>query len=606
MELDRLKQRLEGLENASIKGYPIRNLHSLMCVPEIWYETYANIYSNKGAMTAGVDADTLDGMSHKRIEDIINSLREGTYRCKPVRRVYIPKPNGKLRPLGIPSGTDKMVQGVCKTILERIYEPIFSDWSHGFRPHKSCHTAFEQIKRVWKGTKWFIELDIKGFFDNMDHDVLIQLLEKKIDDKRFLKTIKGMLNAGYLEDWKYNATHSGTPQGGIISPILSNIYLHELDIYAEKSINSYNTGKRRPVTAEYRRISKLKSKLRKEMRERGSNPELVAQLQQTDKLQKTTISGNQFSEKYKRLRYCRYADDFIFGIIGSAREAQDIKQKVEEFLNSELKLNIAKDKTRIRTGKLGIQFLSYDISTWRTEKVVKKKVKGTHTTQRTVTETIMLKVPSERVRKFCKKNEYGIWETMKPLHRAKLLNCSTEEAILTYNLELKGLSNYYALAYDVKSKLSQLEFIANYSLFKTLANKYKCKMKTVIKRLKVGKEFIHRYTLKGEPKEIKVFQLKHMDFQEKAADRLPETIHLTASRSELIRRMEANTCEYCEKETPNCEVHHVRKLKDLKEKPNLGNLEKIMIYRHRKTIILCAECHDLLHTGKLPDNRYNN
>ena len=177
------------------------------------------------------------------------------------------------------------------------------------------------------------------------------------------------------------------------------------------------------------------------MRKTGSSPELVKQLQQADKIQKSLISGNQFSNSYKRIRYCRYADDFILGVIGSSEEARHIKQSIESFLNNELKLQIAEDKTRIRKGKQGIQFLSYEISTWRSDKTFRKKVKGTYTSQRTVTETIMLKVPGERARKFCKENGYGIWETMKPLHRTKLINCSAEEAILsTSQFRLNGVN----------------------------------------------------------------------------------------------------------------------------------------------------------------------
>jgi group II intron reverse transcriptase/maturase len=208
MQLDRLTRKLEGLAKATVNGHLIKDLYNLLYVPEIWYSAYAKIYSNKGAMTEGVDSDTLDGMSHQRIEKIISALKEGRYRCKPVKRVYIPKPNGKLRPLGLPSGDDKMVQQVCKMILEQIYEPIFSDKSHGFRPNRSCHTALQQISRSGSGTKWFIEFDIQGFFDNMDHDVLIGLLEQKISDPRFLKLIKGMLKAGYCEDWVYHKTYN--------------------------------------------------------------------------------------------------------------------------------------------------------------------------------------------------------------------------------------------------------------------------------------------------------------------------------------------------------------------------------------------------------------
>ncbi len=153
----------------------------MLYLPEIWQEAYARIYSNKGAMTKGIDDNTLDGMSFQRIDGIIKSLKEETYQPTPVRRIYIPKRSGKLRPLGIPSGDDKLVQEVVRIILERIYEPVFLETSHGFRTGKSCHTALKQVQKMWTGTKWFIEFDIKGFFDNMKHDIMIQLLEKKID-----------------------------------------------------------------------------------------------------------------------------------------------------------------------------------------------------------------------------------------------------------------------------------------------------------------------------------------------------------------------------------------------------------------------------------------
>jgi RNA-directed DNA polymerase len=577
MLLERLEKKLENLSKVSIKGRRVKDVHRVMNLPEIWYETYANIYSNEGAMTQGIDDDTLDGMSHQRIDKIINNLVNGTYEPKPVRRVYIPKRNGKLRPLGIPSGTDKMVQGVCKTILERIYEPIFSDYSHGFRPNRSCHTALEQVKIVWKGTKWFIEFDIKGFFDNMDHEIMIGLLEKKIDDNRFIKIIRGFLEAGYIDSWTYHKTYSGTPQGGIISPILSNIYLHELDCYINNLIEEFNKGRNRPTNPEYKRLDSQKYRLRKKMCQQGKTLELEKQFLEADKFQKEIPSGDPYSKDYKRLRYCRYADDFIFGIIGSKDESKYIKKKVEDFLNEKLKLQVAEDKTQIVAGRKGIIFLSYNINIWRGDKTLKMKVKGTYTTRRTVTEVISLRVPTERVIKFNAKHNYGSWHQQKPVHRAELLNSSDEEIISTYNSELKGLANYYALAYNAKDTLIRLQYMANYSLLKTIAGKHKSKLVTVLKRMKIGSEWIHRYTLSGKPKEMKVFKLKHME--KKAikwgeVDKIPNTLYLTASGSELIHRMEADTCEYCGKESPDCEVHHVRRLKDLKSKPKLEYWEK--------------------------------
>ena len=210
---------------------PYRNLYN----PEFYLLAYRNIYANEGSMTPGVDGETLDGMSSPRIERIISALKDRSYCPKPARRTYIAKKNSsKKRPLGIPSGDDKLVQEVVRMILESIYEPTFSDYSHGFRPKRSCHTALEQIQRTFAGANWFVEGDIQACFDSFDHHVLIDILRKRIDDEAFISLMWKFLKAGYMEQWQYNRTYCGTPQGSGISPILANIYLHELDRYVEE------------------------------------------------------------------------------------------------------------------------------------------------------------------------------------------------------------------------------------------------------------------------------------------------------------------------------------------------------------------------------------
>jgi RNA-directed DNA polymerase len=197
--------------------------------PYLFERAYEKVSLNKGALTPGVDGKTFDGMSLTKLADIAGRVADGTYRFRPVRRVHIPKGNGKTRPLGIPTVEDRLVQEAVRIILEAIYEPVFLDESHGFRPRRSCHTALNLIKKTWTGCKWLIEVDVRGFFDNIDHDVLLTLLKKRIDDDRFIGLIEGMLKAGYMEDWVLGRTYSGTPQGGVVSPLLANIYLHELD-----------------------------------------------------------------------------------------------------------------------------------------------------------------------------------------------------------------------------------------------------------------------------------------------------------------------------------------------------------------------------------------
>src|SRR4051794_14139791 len=210
---DTVTRRLNSIPDLSQQGKRINGLFRLLEGPDLWGQAYEEIASNKGALTKGVTDNTLDGFSPERVKSIVARLKEGTYRFTPVRRVYIPKANGKKRPLGIPTADDKLVQSAVKLLLELVYEPVFSNRSHGFRRGRSCHTALTEVRDVWTGMKWLIEVDVVGFFDNIDHDILIRLLARKIDDPRFLRLIRGMLDAGYLEDWTHHPTYSGTPQG---------------------------------------------------------------------------------------------------------------------------------------------------------------------------------------------------------------------------------------------------------------------------------------------------------------------------------------------------------------------------------------------------------
>src|SRR5713226_3338912 len=256
-------RRLEALGEISQQGKPMNGLFRLMEDPILWYEAYANIYTNDGAMTPGVDGTTLDGFSEARDASIIKRLKDGSYHFKPERRTYVPKPNGKKRPLGISSGDDKLVQEVVRMILERIYEPLFENSSHGFRPGRSPHTALQQIEQEWTAVKWMVDMDIRDYFTTINHQLMVALLEKKIEDTRFMSLIKAMLKAGYLEDWTFHATYSGVPQGSIVSPILANIYLHELDLFMKTRKEQFDQGRWRKPNKPYNRYTQRISRLRK-------------------------------------------------------------------------------------------------------------------------------------------------------------------------------------------------------------------------------------------------------------------------------------------------------------------------------------------------------
>ncbi|WP_222594266.1 reverse transcriptase domain-containing protein, partial [Kozakia baliensis] len=260
-----IEKAVGSLPTVVRSGRRVNGLFRLMKAPLLWEMAYQKIAPNKGAMTPGVDGDTFDGFSPEKVRAIITRLADGSYRPSPVRRVYIPKANGKKRPLGVPTTEDRLVQEVVRTLLEQIYEPLFSQRSHGFRPGRSCHTALEHIRATWTGVKWLVDVDVVGFFDNIDHDVLLGLLEKRIADRRFIALLRGMLKAGYVENWVFHRTYSGTPQGGVVSPMLANIYLHELDELMEAKVASFTRGGRRAPSVEGRRIMNRLTRLRKQV-----------------------------------------------------------------------------------------------------------------------------------------------------------------------------------------------------------------------------------------------------------------------------------------------------------------------------------------------------
>jgi group II intron reverse transcriptase/maturase len=601
-------RRLEALREISNQGKRINGLFRLMESPILWYEAYANIYANKGAITKGADEVTLDGFSQERVTSIIERLKEGTYRFQPVRRVLIPKKNGKTRPLGISSGDDKLVQEVVRMILEQIYEPIFDEHSHGFRPQRSPHTALQQVGKQWGSIKWTVDMDIRDYFTSIPHANLMKLLAKKIADTRFLRLIQAMLNAGYLEDWTYHRTYSGVPQGSMVSPILANIYLHELDTFLKELKTQFEQGKTRQANPLYRRytgqIRRLREKwdnLKGKEETKSTRKVIQSEIRRIDQLRKHIPSRDPFDTGYKRLFYCRYADDFCIGIIGSYADAQAIKEQVKSFIEETLQLTIAEEKSHIRASRQGTTFLGYEIRTYSGDRIVKVKKGKRHTTCKSVSEQLQLHIPKEKLQKFCDSKAYGNYETAKAVHKPKLTPYDDAEIILAYNAELRGLANYYALAHSAKSHMHKLAYIWQTSLFKTLANKHQTSVRSIAQRLKT--EDGHALIIREENKTrfIRVFNLKDLRKPlptDPRLDNASQEYLWKLSRSELIRRLNGKECEYCGSTQLPFEVHQIRKMKDVAQGKALW--QQIMAKRHRKTLVLCRTCHQRLHAGTLP------
>lgn len=589
-------------EHSKDSSYKFERLYRILFNEELFYVAYQKIASNGGSTTKGSDGRSIDEMSLARIETLIASLKDESYQPHPSRRVHIPKKNGKTRPLGIPAFEDKLVQEVVRMILEAIYEGHFETTSHGFRPKRSCHTALLHIQKTFSGAKWFIEGDIKGFFDNIDHDVLVGILRERISDDRFIRLIRKFLKAGYVEDWTFHNTYSGMPQGGIVSPILANIYLDKLDKYVKEYIRHFDMGtKRRPGKESNDLANERKRTVRKlkKVKDGTEKAALVARLKAIEQERAAFPSGDEMDGSYRRLKYIRYADDFILGVIGSKEDALRIKEDIKSFLSESLALELSEEKTLItHTGK-SAKFLGYEITVTRNNHQ-RRDVQGR--LRRTYGKRVRLNVSMATLRD--KLLEYGAMEIKlrngkeiwKPQCRSGLIFNDDLEILDRYNRETVGFCNYYLIANNCVV-LHNFRYIMEYSMYKTFAGKYRSTVRKINKKYRLNKLFTVKYEQKGV---IKSRTFYKTSFKRRttafngSCDIEPYSI-ADVSRTNLTDRLKAEKCELCGA-TGKLIMHHVRNLKDLKGKESW---ERLMSARKRKTIALCPSCHRLRHLGKV-------
>jgi group II intron reverse transcriptase/maturase len=576
------------LQERGRRGLPLERLYRQLFNPQLYLLAYGRLYSNKGAMTPGPDGETVDGMSLGKIERIIEALRHERYRFKPVRRTYIPKKNGKKRPLGLPSWSDKLVGEVIRLLVEAYYEPQFSDRSHGYRPKRGCHTALSEVAHHWTGTTWFIEADISDCFGSLDHQVMLSILGENIHDNRFLRLLRNMLQAGYLEDWVYNVTLSGAPQGGVTSPVLSNIYLHRLDNFVENVlIPEYTRGVSRAPNPDYREREKQLARHRR----RGDRPAVRALRKQI----RRTPSKDTADPGFRRLRYVRYCDDHLLGFTGPKAEAEEIKTRLAAFLRDELALELSQEKTLITHARTGAaRFLNYEITTQHAD----HKVTGT---RRSVNGTVGLRVPRDVITAKC----VPYLQRGKPERRTQLVHDDDHTIIRTYGAEYRGLVEYYLLAGDVY-RLNRLEGVMKTSMLKTLACKHNSTVTKMANRYKTtittphGPRRCFETSVERPGRTPLVARFGGIPLRRKKnavlIDRTPPPI--TVRRKELITRLQTRRCELC-KHTGPVEAHHVRKLADLARpgKPQ-PVWDQLMAKRRRKTLVVCADCHATIHHGQ--------
>lgn len=564
------------------EGKTLERVFRNMLNPELFRNAYGKLYQNKGSMTPGVDGDTPDGMSLAKIDTLIESLRSGRFRWTPNRRIHIEKSQGKTRPLSLPTWKDKLVQEVMRVILEAYYEPQFSTYSHGFRPKRGCHTALKEVSQ-WGGVKWFVEGDIKGCFDTIDHGLLMEIVARKIRDARFLKLLRHLLEAGYLEDWKYHKTYSGTPQGGIISPLLANIFLNEFDQWMEMELKpEYTRGKRRKTNPEY---SRLRSRINQNRRGKKTQEQIKEWKRQLKQLP----TRDPYDPNYRRLWYVRYADDFLIGIIGSKAEAEEIRTRIKNRLG-EMKLTLSMEKTKITHAPTErAEFLSYEI-TFPIHLKGNRRLAGKAT----------FLMPRHIITKWKAKYQQ---DGKVVSHRGRA-NAPVADIFKQYDTEIRGLWQYYQYALNASRHVYHIRYMAECALVATLCHKLRTKKTTVYRRFTyVGKrKCLGTKTEKGTQITFGNFTLQRSNLR----DTVPIydlRFQEYYGRRQVVTRLEKGKCEIDGCENPGEEVHHIRAMKDLNKWKKRGVTPpawvKSMMAMYRKTLIVCKGHHQEIHRGQL-------
>ena len=566
-------------------GWVNRDLYRLMLESDLYVVAYETIKSAPGNMTAGADGETIDGFSMGSIERIIASLRDQTFQFTRARRTYIPKANGKLRPLGIPSPKDKVVQEVLRMVLTCVYDgtkPTFLDCSHGFRANRGTHTALKEV-RSWHSVNWFVEGDIKGCFDNIDHGTLVGILSKRIEDKRFIDLIWKALKAGYLEGATQVNSLAGTPQGSIVSPILANIYLHEFDLWVADFRGRYETGKVKRVNPVYNSIVKQRKKLLAKGASKQS-PEMTA---------RDNDPG------FVRIKYIRYADDWLTAIDGPNWLAKRFKEEATAFFRDRLKLELSLEKTHIRQARTETaKFLGTLITigsgdeTGVHRKIVDKnglvfmrRIPVAHITYMFAPKAELLKRLEERG--FCDKQG-------KPTAKVGWIIQDDHLIVERYGQILTGLLNYYSFV-DNPLALKHVQQILHFSCAKTLCRKHQLSLMKLFRRRRLNLMTPKRWDENGKPTAFVSLPLRTSWTKARNRFLIGASSHdmLKLGIRQRTRSKLDSVCAICAN-PDDVEMHHVRHIRKGKQ----VGFAALMAAINRKQVPVCRECHLKIHAGK--------
>lgn len=568
----KLKTKLEGFRtrNSQNNCYINQDVYRLLYCHDLYLIAYNNIKSNDGAETTGSDGTSLHGFCEEWIDDIIASLRDESYRPNPNKTTYIPKKNGKRRKLSFPNGKDKLVQECVRIILESIYEPSFSNLSHGFRPKRSIHSAVAQIE-TWQSTTWFIEGDISACFDEVDHRVLESILRERINDERFIRLINKLLNAGYLDtNLSFQNTKIGTGQGSICSPILANIYLDKLDRYMENVIKRDTLGQYRKQNPDYAKV-RYQLKKAQQHQDHTTIHSLTKQL-------KNLSSIDLMDSTFRRVRYVRYADDFLIGTISDKAYAEQLKLEIANFLKDVLKLKLSDEKTKV-TNALhdSAHFL------------------GFHITKRNSSIAILMDT-QQMIKKLHQNGMCDAWGYPKAI--TKLLRLPIQDIIKYGNQVLRGLLHSQQGCHNFFEGW-RIQYIIQYAIGKTIARKHDMSMKATFK--KYGNRLNYTYTnAKGIVKETCLAMYhsfrRNKEFFINWIQKLKEPIEYIDHKQNPLTK----TCYLCGNPHQNKMFH--RRRKSLIQQP-YPHIVKEMLRINRRQICLCTTCFKQVESNQLEYNQ---
>jgi group II intron reverse transcriptase/maturase len=648
---------LKGIHKRSSEtaGATFEDLYSLMTREDFVYQALTNIRANKGSGTAGIDYKTFEAISSETILNIVKNLRQGTYQFNPIKRIMIPKPGKtELRPLGIPTFEDRIVQEMIRAILEAIYEPVFTlehkDSNFGFRPKKSTQDAIRVIRQRAQNTEWCIEGDIKKAYDSINHKILIQILRCKIKDDKFLSLINSALKSGLVFKGAYEHTLLGTPQGGIASPILFNIYMAELDRYILNDIQNYIDEKNRIEIRQRDPITKPWAKLTSTIKSTKASLARIRAKQTAPLSEWTSEPREKYLNLVKRLRgslrdrlsvpyqdkkrttirvvYTRYADDWVLFTNADYKTTETIKEKISTFLENTLKLTLSLEKTKItNVKKHTVNFLGFTLGYYANSRKIlrlgKKRLPTTNMWKKRIfpPDRVRAKIPKPFARRTTGNQlTIGIDKTRlesrlktkrfmtekddgRVLARRKTewTTLSDYEIILRYNQVIRGLVNYYGFTIRDFSQLTKYTYIFQYSCLHTLACKHNSSITKVIKKYGNPPSANEKVRKGEEVKNQKRITLMDYNACKTSILRLADNKTAEDDSDFLTVRINWRTtyklqkyCVVCGS-TKKIEMHHIRHIR--KTGTTVTGFNQVLVALNRKQIPVCSICHVKIHRG---------